>query len=149
MNFMQQRIDRAAESILENENLTADLNDEAAQVVMDWGINCAREIAMRTVEFLDDEQAEDAMYKPMRALRRMLRTINKWSEKINSLDKEYGINALNNILEEANVVYGTTFRKPDEETIAGILNRQDELTKSPVAFLAHLRSAIENPPQKL
>ncbi len=149
MNSMEQRITRAAESILENENLTTDLNDEAAQVVIDWGIHCAREIALRTVECIDDEDAEKVMYRPMRALRRMIRYINKWSANINELDRDSGSSTLGKILDEAQAVYGKNFRPPSEQIIADLLNRQDQLKNRPVAFLAELRSAIENPPQKI
>ena len=37
MIAIQERIQRTAESILENEALTADLDDEAAQVLLDYG----------------------------------------------------------------------------------------------------------------
>ena len=38
MNAIQHRIQRAAESILENEALTEDLDDTAANVRIDWGV---------------------------------------------------------------------------------------------------------------
>jgi hypothetical protein len=78
MTSIQERIQRAAESILENEALTADLDDEAAKELLDWGIACARKIASETAD-LDDEAAEEAMYQPMRSLRKMLRAANKWA----------------------------------------------------------------------
>ena len=149
MNFMDQRITRAAESILDNENLTADLNDEAAQMLLDWGLSRAKEIVYHTVEFIDDEQAEEAMYRPMRALRRMLRTNNKWSAKVQKHDQDHGVTALKRILDQAETVYGAAYSPLDENAQAEILNRQDEFVTNPVAFIARLRSAIENPPQKL
>jgi hypothetical protein len=48
MYEVSQRIERAAESILENERLTADLDDAAAQVLIDWGLACAELIAGST-----------------------------------------------------------------------------------------------------
>jgi hypothetical protein len=77
MIAIQKRIQRAAESILENEALTADLDDDAAKALLDWGVACAEKIASDTAE-LNDEEAEEAMYQPMRALRKMLRAANKW-----------------------------------------------------------------------
>ncbi len=149
MNFMEQRVTRAAESILENENLTADLNDEAAQILLDWGVTRAKEIALNTVEYIDDEQAEEAMYRPMRALRRMLRTVNKWSAKVQERDQDHGITALKRILKQAETVYGAEYVSMDPAAQADILSRQDEFVTNPVAFIANLRSAVENPPQKL
>jgi hypothetical protein len=78
MESIQKRIQRAAESILENEALTSDLDDEAAQELLDWGIACAEKIVNETAD-LDDEAAEEAMYQPMRSLRKMLRAANKWA----------------------------------------------------------------------
>jgi hypothetical protein len=78
MESVQKRIQRAAESILENEALTADLDDEAAKALLDWGVACAEKIASETAD-LDDEAAEEAMYQPMRSLRKMLRAANKWA----------------------------------------------------------------------
>jgi len=37
----------------------------------------------------------------------------------------------------------------DPAAQADILSRQDEFVTNPVAFIANLRSAVENPPQKL
>ena len=34
---IRRRVERAAESILENERLTADLDDQAADFLLDWG----------------------------------------------------------------------------------------------------------------
>jgi len=149
VNFIEWRVTRAAESILDNENLTSDLTDEAAQVLVDWGVTQAKEIALSTIEYSDDEQADEAMYLPMKALRRMLRIVNKWSVKVQTLDKDFGTTALEQILEQAEVVYGAATTQLDETARAGILNRQDEFMRNPGAFIATLRSSIENPPKKL
>jgi len=42
---LEQRASRAAESILEDESLTSDLDDVAAKVLLDWGLACAKAIA--------------------------------------------------------------------------------------------------------
>jgi Lon protease-like protein len=71
------RIDRAAQSLLENETLTADVDDAAASVILDRGIAFARQIAQSTAG-MDDAQAEEAMYDRMRAVRRLMRSVNRW-----------------------------------------------------------------------
>jgi hypothetical protein len=147
MNAIIQRVNRAAQSILENENLTADLNDEAAQVLLDWGIAQAKAITMETVEIGDDEEAAEFVYPKMKALRRMLRTVNKWYAKVKSFDKDYGTSALERILEQAAVIYGEEFIPPTSEQQAEIINQQSNLQKFPAAFIAELQSLIENPPQ--
>ena len=113
MTDIQIRIRRAAESILENEALTADLDDQAAKVLLDWGVTQAQLIAAETIE-MDDTQAEEAMYRPMRALRKMLRTANKWA-----VDPQE--TTLARILKQSEIVYSSI---PDEE--------------QQTAFLAHI-----------
>lgn len=101
---IQQRIQRAAESILENEALTTDLDDEAAKLLLDWGVNLAQQIASETIE-MDEAPAEEAMYHPMRALRKMLRVSNKWV-----LDPQE--RGLGRILKQAAMLYGAEYISP-------------------------------------
>jgi hypothetical protein len=110
MSTVQERIQRAAESIIENEALTADLDDEAAKLLLDWGITCAREIAGKTAD-LDDDAAEEAMYRPMRALRKMLRTAGKWANDPQE-------RTLARIMKQAEIIYGSC---PTEEQQAALL----------------------------
>jgi hypothetical protein len=104
MIAIQERIQRAVESILENEALTADLDDQAAKVLLDWGVEQAQAITIETAELADDE-AEEAMYQPMRALRKMLRSVNKWANDPQE-------NHLARIMEQAEIIYGSC---PNEE----------------------------------
>ena len=62
------RARRAVESILENESLTADLDDVEAQRLLEWGIVHAKRLAAENRESLDDE---------LNALRWLMRGINK------------------------------------------------------------------------
>ena len=110
MTEIQQRIQRAAESILENEALTADLDDDAAKALLDWGVKQAQAIASETIE-MDDAQAEEVMYQPMRALRKMLRTANKWAVDPQEM-------TLARIMKQAEIIYGNC---PTEEQQAAFL----------------------------
>ena len=97
MYDLEKRLKLATSSILENEQLTADLDDEAADQLLQWGLALAEKIVM-TTEDLPDEQVEDATYTPMRALRKMLRAVNNWAS---SHDDQQ----LARVLEQANVVH--------------------------------------------
>jgi hypothetical protein len=142
MDSILGRVNRVAESILENESLTADLNDEAAGVLIDWGIARAKEVAYSTLEIVDDDQAEEAMYVQMRALRRILRTANQWATKISMIDKEYGESALASIIEQAAILFGQTYVPPNEASCKDLINRQNS---PPAAFIANLLDLIEKP----
>ena len=65
-DHLESRTRRAVESLLENESLTADLDDAAAKELLDWGIAHAKEIISDTAD-MDDEGAEEAMYPRMSA----------------------------------------------------------------------------------
>lgn len=125
----KQRIQRAAESILENETLTADLDDEAAKVLLDWGVTQVQSIASETIE-MDASQAEEAMYRPMRALRKMLRAANKWVIDL----KE---NNLGRIVKQAEIVYGSS---PNEEQQAAFAA---QIPEDATGRLIELRNFIE------
>ena len=78
VNVLSKRIEAAVESILNNEALSAGLDDPAAQVLITWGIDLAKQIAARTGD-LDDQAAEAVLYQPMRALRKLLRATCQWA----------------------------------------------------------------------
>ncbi len=107
-----ERVRRAVESIVENETLTDNLDDKAAQVLLDWGVACAEMIAQSTVG-LDDERAEAEIYQRMRALRRMLRAVNRWIPRRLDMSDEEKLAALEEVIGLASQVYGPSFTFPD------------------------------------
>ena len=139
MNGFQARLQRAAESILENEALTAELDDEAAQVLLDWGVSLAQRIASETIE-LDEAGAEEATYQPMRALRKMLRKINNWAG-------EPDHSGLEEILEQAAITYGAGYAPPGTEILAQFGNQVHITTQNPAENIRQLRAFIDNQAQ--
>jgi transposase InsO family protein len=135
MDSLGQRMQRAAERILENEDLTADLDDDAAKVLLDWGVHCAEQIARDTFG-LSVNQAEEAMYPRLRALRRLMRTVNGWAPKQQPMDAE----TLTKMLEQAAIIY-RDYVPPDrtpQETF-----QQQSLANSTPETIARLRAFIE------
>ena len=112
MDDLEKRRTQAASSILENEGLTADLNDETADELLNWGLALAEKLVMDSQD-LDDDAAEEAMYTPLKALRKMLRAINKW---LNSGDATY----LETILNQTPLIYGETAVIPPIESLTDI-----------------------------
>ena len=125
MNDLEKRRTQAASSILENEGLTTDLNDATADELLNWGLALAEQLVMGSQD-LDDEAAEAALYEPMKALRKMLRAINKW---LNSGDDTY----LETILKQTPLIYGETAVIPPIESLTDIQT------------ISALRQAIETP----
>ena len=145
MNGIKERIEKAAQSILENEKLTADLDDDAAQVLLDWGIASAKRIVQGTLG-LDDMEAEDAMYQPMRANRRLMRGVNKLVSRFEILKKEGQFEALEKIISQAGVIYGDDYVPPTPDQQSTFLSETVELIADIPQWIAKLRSFVEGEP---
>ena len=141
MSTLAQRINRAAESILENEGLTSNLDDEAAQALISWGVTCARMVA-RSTAGLDDTEAEDATSQRLRATRRLMRGVNRWIPKRLYKDAESNATSLAEILDQSAIVYGADFTALDGEWQQAFMNRN--LEASPAQLIANLRASIED-----
>jgi hypothetical protein len=141
---IDRRIRRVAQSILDNERLTADLDDPAAQELLDWGLSIARRIAQGTADVEDDEQAEQAMYPRLHATRRLMRAVNRWIASQREKDAEGQEEALDTILEQASVIYGRPITAlTDEQRVS--FGVQPEQAGDPPGRIAHLRQLIERP----
>lgn len=144
MYEVTRRIERAAESILENERLTADLDDAAAKVLLDWGIACAEKIAGST-DGLSDSEAEKVISPGLRATRRLMRRVNRWVASGANIDTEEEAELLNQIIEQASIIYGDSFIPPGDDQLTSFLARQEELTDDPTQFIADLRELLKKP----
>jgi len=117
---LEQRIQMAAESILENESLGEGLNDEARSALLDWGVACAKQITRETGEIEDDEEAQEAVYPRMRGLRDLLRTITDLCAE--GLDESTQIDLFRQIADQVPVVYGLEKIYPDINTWGNLLS---------------------------
>jgi hypothetical protein len=138
---LTQRINQVTQSILENESLTADLDDTAAKELLDWGIACARKIAQDTTG-LNNSEAEETMSPRLRATRRLIRSVNSWIARRGEMDVEASSSSLSEIIEHAATIYGESFTPPDNERRAAFLRQQ---TDNPQQMIANLRGLLENP----
>ena len=138
---MVQRTAAAAESIMENERLTADLDDDAAKVLLDWGISCAKRVVQRTTG-MDDAEAEEAAYPGLRATRRLMRSINDWIAKGQEVGGVERLAFLDKVIEHAALVYGDDFAPPPPAQRKTFLRRH--LTDAPQQLISSLRALIED-----
>ena len=76
---LETRIHWAVGTILENESLTADLTDDEAQRLIEWGISEARRLATENRESLEEELA---------ALRKLMRGANKLAVESRPMDDD-------------------------------------------------------------
>lgn len=131
-----------AESILENEALTGDLDDIAAKPLLHWATACAQRIGDSAVA-LDEAAFEIETYPRMRALRKMMKTITRWLADPKALPPEEAAEQLEKIITEAETVYGAQFRRPAPDAIERFLQAS---AFQPAAMSVHqLRQMFEPP----
>lgn len=142
MDELADRIRRAIESLMENESLTSSLDDAAAEGLLAWGMDCAQRIVSSTAG-LDDPEAEEVMYPRMRALRRLMRQVNKWAARQHGLDKAGEAFSLEQVIEQAAIIYGPDFVAPELNLRRSFLMRL-AFSPQPMQMIADLRTLIEN-----
>ena len=138
---MDRRRQRAAESILDNESLTADLEDDAARLLIDWALSCAEQIVHST-EGLSDEEAEDATYPRLRSTRRLMRFVNRWVRQRLEMTPGESERLLGQIVQQARTIYGPDYVPPrlERQLAFGAMAFGDE----PAEFVRSLRALIEH-----
>ncbi|PWH17160.1 MAG: hypothetical protein DDG60_02655 [Anaerolineae bacterium] len=131
MANLEARIRMAAESILDNEALRSGLNDEeAARVLLNWGVSWAKTLAGQTADIEDDEQADEAAYPRLRALRGLMTAL-----KDLSLAEDWPVETMQetvqSLTEHAGTLYGQTWQPPAdlEQQVRHILQTADVRTR--------------------
>jgi hypothetical protein len=141
-DILEERAKHAAETILENESLTDGLDDAAAQVLLDWGLACAKMIAQSTAN-LNEAEAEETMSDRLRAVRRLMRPMDEWINR-QALEPERSAALLAKIIEQAKVVYGEGYTPPTESQQENFLAQYQASEASPQQIITDLRQFLEN-----
>ena len=77
--------------------------------------------------------SDDARY-------RMMRGVNRWVASEQERDQEGSSEALNRIIEQAQIIYGQAFTPPSEEQRSQFLQAQSEFLDNPPQLIANLRT---------
>jgi len=145
MEVIEFRVQQAAENILENERLTAGLDDDSAQVLNDWGLAWAVSIAASS-DGLDDAAAYETMAPRLKATRRLMRYVNKWLRKRAMMDPAEERAHLNKVFELAIAAHGAG-PGPDASTLAQQpafpLDEASGLIGDPPQLIAALHQLVE------
>ena len=134
MDILGKRVQRAVESVLENEGLLGGLDEAAASALQDWGIQNVKRIAEQTGD-LDDERAEETMYPKMKASRSLMRAIRVWVQSEAESSVEERAKLWKKIEEKAQELYDGELRLPDAATFSGA---------STAEFIKNLLAWFEN-----
>jgi hypothetical protein len=142
MDQVERRTKRAIQSLLENESLTSDLDDDAAQALLTWGMDCVKLVTPSTAG-LDDEQAEEAMYPRLRATRRLMRQVSRWVAQQQDLDERARARFLDQVIEQATIIYGQGYTAPEAMQRHNFVTRL-AFSPTPLQLITDLRRLVEN-----
>ncbi len=127
MANLETRIRMAAGSILENEALRDGLYDEeAASALLNWGVSWAQTLAGQTADIEDDDEADEAAYPRMRALRGLM-TALKDLATVEGWPPDAIQQTLEAVRENARVLYGAEWQPPVdfEQQVRSVLQNGD------------------------
>lgn len=123
----------ALDSLLENEALTADLDDDAADGLLEWGMAHVRQIHRMAG---DEPDPEGYVATQMKATRQWMRAANRWIASRAEKDAAENAAALEEFLALAGI------RRSPEQQMAFLT---EHLSDPPVAFITQLRQFSESP----
>lgn len=131
---LTQRMNLAAESILDNEALTAQLDEPTANSLQDWALACVKLIVQDTAN-LDEATAETFIAPKLRAVRLLMRSVNQWVVT--------GEDSLPEILEQAAQIY-PNYTPPNQAQQQAFLRQN--LSQEPAQRIVNLRRLVERFP---
>ena len=147
MEASTQRLQQVVESLTENEALTDQLDDAAAQALLDWGIAYGKAVVENTANLPD---ADDAAQPRLQAIRRLLRAVNSYfTPAAEAVDSEPQAPTaatsalLQRVVEQVAIIEGDRFAKPDEAQVATFAAQLAQQAATPQAFITALRHFFE------
>ncbi|HCB48294.1 MAG: hypothetical protein AMJ56_06060 [Anaerolineae bacterium SG8_19] len=156
MDEVSFRVEKAANNILGDERLTAGLDDEVADFLLDWGLALAKAVAADTGG-LNDEDAKEIMQPRIRATKRLLRYVNHWLHNGDVWDRIEKEDILTKIFTFAGLAYGNDLVDEiitNEEELAdpeleAFLSQAVRLVGNSIEAAKELRQLIEGDGQEL
>lgn len=145
MDDVTQQVNLIVESLLENESLTSNLDDAAAQVLLDWGIASTERI-VRGVVGLTNVEAEQVMYQQLRATRGLMRYINRWVPTRHDMTPQKSLTKLEQITQQVAIIY-PDHTLPDEAQLTLFIEQSSAYTAEQT--ITELRRLVEEPPSRL
>jgi hypothetical protein len=140
---IEKRQRQAAERLLENENLTGDLEDDAADPLINWGVDWAKKAA-ETTAGQDDDQAEQALADQNRAVRQVMRQVSQMVVNSPDLDDETARQALAQISNQAAaLVPGFVPPAPDRQD--EFIRQLPDLAQEPARMVRSLHALYDQP----
>jgi hypothetical protein len=151
---INRRMNRILVGLSQNETLMEDMDADAASALLDWAGALAREIVSETFELDNEDAADEAMYPRLRALRQMIKQVNRLASGQPTLPNQAAgaifspstpnlepATALDQFINLAATVFGAQFVPPGAESRQAFLRTPPANTAD---WITALRTWLEN-----
>ncbi len=151
MEELEQRQKQAVESILDNESLTANLDDQVAGALLGWTTGLARSVVQQAAALGSDE-AETLIEERLSAVRGLMRQVNRWAAGGTEMSREESAEWLETVLQKLSAIQGAQAPLLDDTRRQAFLETHAHAT--PAEMVALLQTLItdqrtpEPPPQE-
>jgi hypothetical protein len=148
MDELTGRERQAMESILDNEALTANLDDAAAQVLLDWGTAYARQAAQQPP---DRGDADALLEEKLQATHRLMRAVNQRFDPAILAQAETDQQArtqadqrlLQQVFEQASIIWESQLAIPTDEQLMEFAQAELAQSDTPQTLIKTLRRFVE------
>ncbi len=141
MDNFPEREKMTIESLLENESLTAGLNEHVAKIVLDWGIEMTLAILRRTKD-LEEQAAEETTYSQQKAVRRLMRDMSRLLVALPYLNTDDMMPLLNKLVGYGEKIFGPNYIPPTPEERVDLATKLTSLRDEPLQAAARLRQTL-------
>jgi methyl-accepting chemotaxis protein len=141
---LTRREERAVERLLEDEALTAGLDDTAANELINWAIDCISR-TFQKASGLGESDTERMITDRLSAIRRLMRFISRWAVKRSSMDAKTITDWTTQVLELLELIYSGEVTLPTMEQ--GNEFFIQNLKSNPKDMIRNLRAMIVEKPK--
>ena len=135
------RVQRVVEEMMGNEALLEMLETQAANEMLNWGIEIATSLVKKTGD-VDDSIANLAILPRLKALRQSIRSIGNWAAG-KYTDAASRVELRDKLLERFRVIFGKRAILPPEAELDTVLNQVDDKNNTPSQLILRLKELLE------
>ena len=135
------RVQRMVEEMMGNEALLEMLETQAANEMLNWGIEMATSLVKKTGD-VDDSIANLAILPRLKALRQSIRSIGNWAAG-KYTDAASRVELRDKLLERFRVIFGKRAILPPEAELDTVLNQVDDKNNTPSQLILRLKELLE------
>ena len=136
---LTQRINWAADSLLDNETLTPELEDAAAGAALTWATDLCRRVALATAG-LDDRAAEAFMAPQLATIGELIRLVSRWAVSYREMDAGIRESFLSQVIQAGGKI-SPDYQPPDREQQQAFL--REPFPAESKDWIVNLRRLVE------